>query len=578
MNYQLINPINPALTVTQQILVNRGVELSQIEHFLNVTDEDIVDPATIKNIAVAASLLVKHIQNGSKIFLVVDSDVDGYTSSAILLNYLHLLFPSANITYALQPSKQHGLIPEIMDTIPAETNLVIVPDAGSNDFAQHKILKEQGIDVLVIDHHETDELPQDACVVNNQICDYPTKSLSGAGMVYKFCCFLDQLLHIDKANDFVDLAALGIVSDVMYLKDFETKRIVEKGLTSIKNGFFAAMIKKQDFKIKGKPTPFNVSFYITPLMNAVIRMGSPEEKLILFEAMLDSKRDKLIPSTKRGAGAGALETRIDQACRNCSNIKNHQTDAVNKSLSKIEQKIEEDNLLANKILTIALKREEDTVDRSITGLIANQLMGKYQRPVLLLHEKGNNFDGSARNYDKGSFSNFRDFMKTSHLVNYAAGHANAFGVSIPKGEIKNFIEYSNKKLANQDFSPSYKVDFIFNSNDEIADKLLEMANLAETWWSHPVDEEPSVAIENVTVHAGNLHLMARNTMKITLPNGIDLIKFGTSNEEYENLYSDFGCVTLNIVGKPNRNEWNGKVSPQILIDSYEIVDRAAYYF
>ena len=88
--------------------------------------------------------------------------------------------------------------------------LVIAPDSSSNDYEVHQQLKEKGIDVLVIDHHEADKISENACVINNQLCDYPTKSLSGVGMVYKFCSYLDSLLNKDYAEQFLDLVALGI--------------------------------------------------------------------------------------------------------------------------------------------------------------------------------------------------------------------------------------------------------------------------------------------------------------------------------------------------------------------------------
>jgi len=89
-----------------------------------------------------------------------------------------------NIFYQIHDGKQHGII---LDKIPDDISLVVIPDAGSNDYEQHHILKEKGIDVLIIDHHEADRISEDAIIINNQTCDYPTKSLSGVGMVYKFC-------------------------------------------------------------------------------------------------------------------------------------------------------------------------------------------------------------------------------------------------------------------------------------------------------------------------------------------------------------------------------------------------------
>ena len=102
-----------------------------------------------------------------------------------------------NIYYRIHIGKQHGII---LDTIPVDVKLVIAPDSSSNGYTEHATLKENGVDVLVIDHHEADEISKNACIINNQLCDYPTKSLSGVGMVYKFCSFIDELLGVNYAD------------------------------------------------------------------------------------------------------------------------------------------------------------------------------------------------------------------------------------------------------------------------------------------------------------------------------------------------------------------------------------------
>jgi single-stranded-DNA-specific exonuclease len=102
-----------------------------------------------------------------------------------------------NIYYRIHTGKQHGII---LDTIPKDVKLVIAPDSSSNDYDEHKALYERGVDVLVIDHHEADTISEYACIINNQLCDYPTKSLSGVGMVYKFCSYLDELCNVDYAD------------------------------------------------------------------------------------------------------------------------------------------------------------------------------------------------------------------------------------------------------------------------------------------------------------------------------------------------------------------------------------------
>ena len=597
MEYQLIVPHIPLereLTAVEQVLANRGIAPKDVEHYLNTTDEDILDPQLIMNIEEGVKVLVQTIARGDKVLIQIDSDCDGYTSAAALINYLNHLFPGfvqSNIYYRIHSGKQHGIL---LETVPDDVKLVIAPDSSSNDYEVHQALKAKGVNVLVIDHHEADQISENAVIINNQLCDYPTKSLSGVGMVYKFCSYMDELLNVDYADDYLDLVALGMVADMMDLRDYETRHLITRGLENIRNPYFKGMVDKQAYSLKDGLSPIGVAFYIAPYVNATIRMGTQEEKLMLFESMLDYRGYELVPSTKRGC-KGQQETRVEQACRNCTNIKSRQTKARDAALENIERIIEEKNLLNNKILAIKLDTFE--ADKNLTGLIANQLMAKYQRPVLLLNktyydmtlceEDGTpittrttiTWEGSGRGYDKSKFDNLREFLKESDLVLYAEGHANALGVGIADINFDRFIEYSNQALADFDFTPCYKVDFIFYGDDFRGNDIIEIAELKSLWGQGV--EEPLVAIEHINIHNGNVVLMSPDkspTLKITLPNGTSLIKFKSSKEEYEKLHSETGCITINIVGRCERNIWNGIVNPQIIIEDYEIVGEQKYYF
>ena len=579
MEYQLIVPgipLEKELTAVEQVLANRGIVPANVEHYLHTTDEDILDPKSIMNMQPGVKMLIKHIAQNDKVLIQIDSDCDGYTSAAALINYLNCLFPGFvqnNVYYRIHTGKQHGII---LDTVPADVKLVIAPDSSSNDYEEHRTLMERGVDVLVIDHHEADNISECACIINNQLCDYPTKSLSGVGMVYKFCSYIDELMNVDYADQFLDLVALGMVADMMDLRDFETRHLITRGLENIRNPYFKGMVDKQAYSLKDGISPIGVAFYIAPYVNATIRMGTQEEKLMLFESMLDYRGYELVPSTKRGC-KGQQETRVEQACRNCTNIKNRQTKARDAALETIERIIKEKNLLDNKIL--AIKLDTFAADKNLTGLIANQLMAKYQRPVLLLNKTEDGWEGSGRGYDKSKFDNLREFLKESNLVLYAEGHANALGVGITDDNFNTFMRYANQELADFDFTPCYKVDFIFNGGDFRGKDIVEIAEL-KSLWGQGVDE-PLIAIEHINVYGGNVTLMSADknpTLKITLPNGTSLIKFKSSQEEYEKLYSEVGCITINIVGKCERNIWNGIVSPQIIIEDYEIVGEQKYYF
>lgn len=581
MEYRLRAPEFPIYTPVEQVLVNRGIPYDQINHYLNTTDNDILDPRLIPHLDEGAKMLIRHISQNDKVLIQVDSDCDGYTSAALLMNYLYCLFPSFvnnNISYRVHMGKQHGIIP---DTIPEDVKLVIAPDSSSNDYEAHEYLNLSGVDVLVIDHHEADHISKYACVINNQLCDYPTKSLSGVAMVWKFCCYIDMLLKTNHAQKFLDLVALGLVADMMDVRDFETRRLIDKGLQQIRNPYFRGAIDKDQFHFTNEITPIGVAFYIAPLINATTRVGTQEEKLMLFESMLDFRGYELVPSTKRGC-KGQAETRVEQACRNCTNIKSRQTKIRDNSLEKIEQIIVNQNLLSNKILIVQL--DDLITDRNLTGLIANQLMSEYQRPVLILNRIENEdgtitWEGSGRGYDKSRLKDFRGFLENNKYVMYAEGHANAFGVGIKDEDISAFIASTNSALDGFDFTPIYNVDFIYKSDELTPDEVIDIAGMKSLWGQGV--EEAEIAVEGIKVHKDNIRILSPDknpTLKIMLPNGINFMKFRSSEEEYDKLYSELGYVTINIVGECERNIWNNKISPQVMIKDYEIVDRANYYF
>lgn len=563
-------------------MLNRGFQPEEIQRYLNPTEDDILDPFLLDNVRKGIAVLIQHIKAQNRATVVIDVDCDGCCSSAILINYLHDLFPAwveNCLTYYMNDGKQHGII---YDNVPNDIQLLIVPDAGTNDAEACQQLKEKGIDVLILDHHLQDIDNPYACVINNQTCNYPNKSLCGAGVVYKFCSCIDSLLEIQQADYYLDLVALGLIADVMSLRPYETHYLVTKGLSQINNPYFKMMVEKQSYSLKDEITPQGVAFYIAPYINATIRMGTNEDKMLMFEAMLNHKAYELIDSTKRGC-KGQKETRVEQACRNCTNVKSHQQKARDAAIEVIEKLIQERHLNNNKILLVQLD-SQNIINKNLTGLAANILMSEYGKPVMLLNETYNEqgekcWEGSARNVGNSKFENFKDFITNSGLCLYGAGHEAAFGAGIEDKNIEAFIEYSNRELASYDFSACYKVDFIFDASNFNGKDIIKVAELKSLWGQGV--EEPYIALENIKVYKDNVFLMSPDkspTLKILLPNGTSIIKFKSSKEEYEQLKTDLGCLTLNIVGRCEENVWNGSITPQIIVTDYEVIGTEQYYF
>lgn len=368
---------------------------------------------------------------------------------------------------------------------------------------------------------------------------------------------------------------------MMDVRDFETRYLIKAGLANIRNPFIKGMVDKNRYSIGSQVTQHGIAWYVVPLVNAITRVGTIEEKTLVFESMLEFKAYNLIPSTKRGC-KGQEETVLEQSLRTCTNVKNRQTRMEEAAVELIDKKIQNENLLDHKVILIQL--ESADFDRGITGLIANKIMAKYQKPVLLTikgTEEGKIIrSGSGRAPGRTKLEDFRKFCEDSGLVNLAQGHPSAFGFSIDEASIPAFIDYCDKELAGIEFSPAYKVDFIYNSSTLKNKDLLEIAGLKSLWGQNL--EEPFLVIENLAVTTDMLTLMSKDknpTLKIQLPNGVSCIKFRSNEEEFEALMpKDLGCTIVNLVGTAQNNEWNGLITPQIKIEDYEIIGKQEFYF
>ena len=578
MKYKLIAKPNKNYSPMQQILVNRGIDVKDIEHYLKTSDADILNPDLLDNMIEGVKRLISAIKNQEKIFLIVDCDADGFTASAALVNYIYKVFPSAMdlLSIQLHEGKEHGIEEKWLEEIVAnEYKLVICPDASSNDYKQHKFLKDNGIDVLVLDHHDAEEVSENAIIINNQLSDYPNKTLSGVGIVYKFCSKIDELMKIKEADTILDLVSLGMIADMMDMRNFETKHLIQKGLTRIENPFFKALVERQAYSIGETVTPIGVAFYIAPLINATIRVGTQNEKEVMFKAMLNHCAYDMIPSTKRGE-KGKTEAIVTQAVRNATNVRNRQKKARDNGFEYVEQIIAANNLDKNKIIVVQVSED---LDKNLTGLIANQLMAKYQKPVLLVRETDEGLlQGSARGYDKSELKDLKSFLLESGFMEYAEGHASAMGVGIYKDKVNALVDYSNTVLANYDFSACYDVDYEYMSNDFKAQDIIDIGSM-KSLWGKGIDEA-MVVIKGIKITSNNITLMSANknpTIKITLQNGTSLIKFGASQAEFESLKSS-GYTEIDVIGTCAINEWQGMITPQILIKDYEVVGKQDYYF
>lgn len=615
MKYKVLQSPYPANNVLEQFLYARGMEVGKIDKYLNTTDEciDSYEEFGLEAIENAASALIETISENKPALVVVDCDCDGYTSAAILINYLHRLFPSwveNKLEYFMHSGKQHGLSDCWEYAMEKCFDLVICPDSSSNDYEYHKKIREcSNTKVIVLDHHEAEKISEDAIIINNQLSCYSNKFLSGAGVVWQFCKYIDDLLNKDVADEFLDLVAIGNQGDMMSLLSIETKHLIWKGLRTenIKNPFIYEIIKKNNFSLsKGDyisyqglaATPMGASFFIVPFVNAIVRSGTLEEKDLIFRSMLEHKAFEMIPSNKRGHKQGEMERVVDQAMRTITNVKNRQTRAQDAGMEMLEGLIERDNMMdAHKVLLFLL--EPGQIDKNIAGLCANKIMAKYQRPVCVLTKvtedvinneisfsefmkdgtpatiKRISYQGSSRGYDKSGITNFKDICAGFADTLYAEGHQGAFGLGLPEASIAAFLEYTDEQLKDMQSEPVYYVDYdLDESETDIGQKILALAALND-YIGKDIDR-PYVMI-SFTITSSNFTVMKSNTLKFTLPNGINIIKFSGTEEEIE-AFTTTGAVRVNAVCKCNANEWNGNTYPQLLVEDYEIVSQTKYLF
>ena len=574
----------------QEILQQRGVQ--DIENFMRpapITCE--LDPHKLVNIEVAAERLLYHLRKNSDILFVVDSDCDGFTSSSILWLYIKHIFPEARLEFTLHDHKQHGLddkVTWICDE--AKWDLVICPDAASYDIEEHRALGELGMDVICLDHHEqlydengnpvVSDLPN-TIVVNNQLSpEYRNKSLCGAGVVYKFCEILDEMLGINQAHNYIDLAALGEIADVMDRTDIETNYIMLEGLKNIHNEGFRTLIESQSFSLKEKAVypyeglgPIDIAFYIAPLINAITRMGSMKDKETLFYCFIDPKKE--VPSTKRGARPGDIELAAEQAARVGKNAKSRQDKAKTQAMDLIDFKIQKDGLADNNIIVVELD-SSDNIPQELTGLIAMGIVNKYHKPVMLGRRNSNNeIQGSIRS--DGNFAglpSFKKFLEDSGLVTYTAGHDNAAGWGLNGDKLDALLNYANSKLKAEDFDTCYIVDYVLDGS-EYNDELLGSIAAHPEFFGNHIDE-PKIIIKNIPLM--NFTTMgADNSSAKIIYNDIAYVKFKDSKfiEDVKNNR----MKKLTVYGRPNLNEWMGNKTVQIFIEDYEFEeDNSKYEF
>lgn len=268
------------------LLIERGVPINQLDSFFHPSEQFLNKPDLLDNCSEAAHRILDAINNHEHFGLIVDSDTDGVCSATIIYHYLHELNPSLEITYFFHDGKQHGLEDSWEKFIDSDIDLILQPDSGINDFKYHEYLKEHNINVIVMDHHEYEGVgfSNATIYVDNQIsASYPNKSLAGCGVTWQVCRMIDKIQGTNYAFKYIDLVALGCAADVMSPLTLENRFIFDYGFAHIQDKAFRGLCDKQAYSMNYIINYTSVAFYIAPLINACMRVGTSEEKLMMYK-------------------------------------------------------------------------------------------------------------------------------------------------------------------------------------------------------------------------------------------------------------------------------------------------------
>lgn len=580
MKYRLYeNGTNDTSNVVMEVLKNRGV--CDCNEYLNLTDKVVLPYSYLNNMDEAVDLFINHFERKSKIGVLVDEDVDGFCSASEMYLYIKRLDSDYPVNYIMhQRAKAHGLSDDI--ELPDDIELLIIPDAGTNDVEQCKKLNENGIDILILDHHESEKDNPFALIVNNQMSErYDNKSLCGAGVVYKFLKALDDRLWNEYADDFLDLFALGNISDVMDMRSYETRYLTDLGLKNIQNKFLKALIKAQEYSMNDIVNIHNIQWYITPVINAIIRIGSIEEKELVFRAFIEEDEffEYKKRATKNNPAQTIQESIYDRAARFCKNSKQRQDKLRDKGLEKLSNQAKKfcKNSDETKILLVDAT---DVLHEGLTGVVAIKMAENFNKPVILLKrhrsEGGEEvYGGSARNMNNSPIENLKDVINSTNVIK-GQGHANAFGiVDLPIDKKEEATRILNDILKDVEYDTTYLVDYIFDIYEVDVNTIMQLS-VFDNIICQGI-EEPKIAVENIKLSRSEFEIFGKKEDIISFTyNGIKYVQFKCKegNQIYDflqNAWDDNETVTFNIVGKPSINEYNGIRTPQVIILDNDII-------
>ena len=579
-NYEYISD-NELLTL---LLQQRGVD--EPNKLLKLRRSCLHDAKLFKDIDKALELFDKHIKNKSRICIIIDSDNDGFCSASLMYLFIKALDKNIEVSYANHKGKQHGVVLDILKDV--DFDFLIVPDAGSNDVDACCRLKDEGKDILILDHHEINVCNYGATVINCQDGAYPNTTLSGTGVTYKFCELYEKEYYNQSniSHSLLDLVAVGNIGDMMDMRNLETRYLTLKGIELLNSGLGNKFLTALHIKNKSRLGDLNImkiGWNISPLINSVTRVGTLEEKEDLFKALINSNETREYQPRKKKGGTEKPPIEIQDIqtfmARVVTNIKARQDKLVKKYIDEIDIDIDE----KDKIIIV----NGDELEQTFTGLIANKIANTYKRPSIVTRKKGGNIHGgSGRNYKMFEIDNLRELLLNTGYFIHVSGHNNSFGFEIQNENIEKVKTYINNKLKSINIEDTYHVDYLIPVGRLREKHIKQIGKMADIW-GNSIDE-PLFLITDIYVEPENIKIIGekQTLLKITKQVGDSIINFVkiSSKDDILNTYntmlgrSEKGLnrnkvkrVGLEIIGKFKLNKYEDKEYPQIEIVDFNIL-------
>ena len=545
--------------VIARLIRNRDVVGEEkIKEYLLGTIDTLPSPWLMKDMKKAVDILEKKIQQQAKIRIIGDYDIDGVTSTYILLKGLTRIGANVDTYIPDRVADGYGIHEHLIDRAESDKiDTIVTCDNGIAACAEIQMAKEKGMTVIVTDHHEIPYReengerrvilpPADAILNPKQYdCLYPNKNLCGAVVAFKYITALYERFDIQKKEleDYYELVAIATVGDVMDLQG-ENRILVKEGLRRLpntKNKGLQELIRANNLE-DSKITAYHIGFVLGPCINASGRLDTAARSLALLNAPTKEEAAKL---------AGDL-TALNQSRKALTE----------KGKEEAIQLIETTELKNDRVLVVYLPECHE----SLAGIIAGRLREKYHKPAFVLTRGEKCAKGSGRSIE--SYSMYDELVKCADLMVQFGGHPMAAGLSIEEENIEKFREQLNQNctLTEEDLRPKIVIDVAMPIS-YITKELVEQISLLEPFGKGNV--KPIFAQKGLRVLDSNIIGKNKNVVKLKLldPQGaiIEGIYFGEA-DDFMNFIREKDSISVTYY--PEINRFRGRESLQIIIQNY----------